>query len=281
LKEVGITIDQVSGAGFGVAGYDWPSEREPTLERIRTLGLKCPFEMVNDAIIGLLAGACDGWGVVIIAGTSNNCRGWDRNHNEGRITGNGTIMGEYGGAYEVVLKSVHAVAAAWTLRGPKTRLTQTFIEITGAKSEEDLLEGLSMQKYNLNAEAARLVFRDAIEHKDPVAREVIQWAGRELGSLAVGVIHQLEIENERFDIVQAGSLHDGGPLLIDAIRETIHATAPGARLVRLTAPPVVGGVLLGMEQAGKDTRPIYDNLVNTAATLFTSNTDHSSEEPKP
>jgi hypothetical protein len=33
------------------------------------------------------------------------------------------------------------------------------------------------------------------------------------------------------------------------MRQTVRAVAPGARFVRLTAPPVVGAVLLGMEQA--------------------------------
>ncbi len=41
-------------------------------------------------------------------------------------------------------------------------------------------------------------------------------------------------------------------LLTDVMRETIHTVAPGARLVRLTVPPVVGAVMLGMEQAGVD-----------------------------
>jgi hypothetical protein len=47
------------------------------------------------------------------------------------------------------------------------------------------------------------------------------------------------------------------------MRDTILATAPGARLVRLNTPPVVGAVLLGMEQAGVDTAACRDNLVRT------------------
>jgi hypothetical protein len=34
------------------------------------------------------------------------------------------------------------------------------------------------------------------------------------------------------------------------MQTTIEQVAPKARLVRLAAPPVVGGVLLGMQQAG-------------------------------
>src|SRR5512133_3844765 len=42
------SIAQISRAGFGIAGYDSPSERQPTLETIATLGLQCPVEAVND-----------------------------------------------------------------------------------------------------------------------------------------------------------------------------------------------------------------------------------------
>ena len=66
-----ITPDQIQGAGFGIAGYDWPSERQDTLDAITHLGLNCPITLVNDAVLGLHAGSKNGWGVNLIAGTSN------------------------------------------------------------------------------------------------------------------------------------------------------------------------------------------------------------------
>jgi hypothetical protein len=78
----------------------------------------------------------------------------------------------------------------------------------------------------------------------------VRWAGRELGKLANGVIRQLGFQELEFDVVLVGSMYDGNPLLIETMQDTIHAIAPGARLVRLTVPPVVGAVILGMEQAG-------------------------------
>ena len=37
LADAGIERAQIAGAGFGVAGYDWPSELPPTLAAIETL----------------------------------------------------------------------------------------------------------------------------------------------------------------------------------------------------------------------------------------------------
>jgi N-acetylglucosamine kinase-like BadF-type ATPase len=146
-------------------------------------------------------------------------------------------------------------------------LTHAFIELFGARNIDDLIEGLTLGRYQPEADAAPLVFRVAAED-DPVAREVIARAGRELGSLAVGVIRQLHFESLPFDVVQVGSLYNGGPLLTDPMRETIHAVAPGARFVRSTAPPVVGGVLLGLEQAGLNPLPVREKLIESTKGLL-------------
>ena len=105
---------------------------------------------------------------------------------------------------------------------------------------------------------------------DVVAQEIIRWAGRELGSLANGVIRQLHFEDETFDVVLSGSLYKGSLALKEEMRKTIQAVAPGARLVRLKAPPVIGGVLLGMEQVGLETAPIRPTLVQTANEIIQS-----------
>ncbi len=252
----------IAGAGFGVAGYDWPSERQPTLDAIATLGLSCPVDAVNDTIIGLLAGAEQGWGIGLVAGTSNNCRGWDRQHREGRVLGNGTMMGENGGAYELVEHAVQAVARAWTLRGPQTALTDAFIALTGAHDAADLLEGLSQEVYSLTASAAPTVVRVA-EAGDPVAQAAVRWSAEELGSLAVGVIRQLQLQQERFEVVLIGSFYNAGPLLLDPLFAAIRAEAPQAQFVRLTAPPVVGAVVLGMDAAGIDGAARRSQLIQT------------------
>jgi len=268
LAMAGIEVGQIAGAGFGIAGYDWPAEREPTLEAIRALGIEAPIELVNDTLVGLLAGASEGWGVAVVAGTGCNCWGWDRSRRVGRVTGHGTWMGEGAGASELVGTAICAVSLAWSRRGPATRLAPAFAEWCGARDTADLIEGLCLGSYHLEADAAPLVFQAATEG-DGVAQEVIDWAGRELGSLAVGVIRQLELGALDVEVVLVGSLYDGGPMLIEPMQEVIHEAAPRARLVRLTAPPVVGGVLLGAEQAGMRTSGLRERLIESTQLLRT------------
>lgn len=268
LTQAGTSIEQIAGAGFGVGGYDWPSERELTRRTIQTLGLITPFEVVNDAIIGLLAGASEGWGIAVVAGTGCNCWGWDREHcRTGRMTGMGWRMGEAAGASELVEEAIRFVARDWSRRGPSTRLTQMFVKLTGAKGPEDLLEGVTQERYRLGAEAAPMVFQAASEG-DSVARQLIEWAGQELGGLALGVVRQIGLESLEFDVVLVGSLYDGSPLLTETMQQTVRAVAPGARFARLTTPPVVGGVLLGMEQARLKERIVRERLIETTQLIL-------------
>jgi N-acetylglucosamine kinase-like BadF-type ATPase len=272
LANAGISKDQIAGAGFGIAGYDWPSQWEPHVAAIRRIGFdKTRFELVNDTLIGLMAGSPSGWGIAVVAGTRANCWGLDRQGRVGRMTGYGIRMAEAAGGLELVGKAVQAVALEWTRRGPPTRLTRYFIEFTGARDIQDLLEGLSLERIQLDASAAPLVFQAAVEG-DGVAIETILWAGHELGSLAVGVIRQLHFEALAFDAVLIGSLYRGSPLLIEAMRQTVHAVAPGARFVPLELPPAVGGVLLGMQQVGDKAAAARDTLIQSTLELISART---------
>ncbi len=259
-----VSLEDIRGAGFGIAGYDWPSERVSTLSAIAQLGVNCPLEAVNDAVLGLLAGTLEGWGITVVSGTGCNCWGWDKSRKRiGHVTGAGTAMGEAAGASELVWQAVRAVAHEWSRRGPPTALSQAFIQLTGARNLDDLLDGLNTDRYRISAPAAPLVFEKAREG-DKVALDLVHWAGRELGELVAAVVRQLKFEETSFDLVMVGSMFRGGPLLIDAMQNRVHESAPGARLVPLTKPPVIGAVILGMEQAGsvidKEAR---QNLENT------------------
>jgi len=268
LSSAGLAAQQIAGAGFGVGGYDWPSERPATLAAIASLGLQAPVDAVNDAALGVFAGSVEGWGVAVVSGTGCNCRGWDRQRQrEGAVTGHSFWMGEGAGGSELVFKAVQAVAHQWTRRGPATQLTPAFLRLTGAHDLSDLLEGLIERRYELGAPAAPLVFAVA-EAGDEVARQVVRWAGCELGELAKAVIRQLEFETLAFDLVLIGSMFDGGAMLVDPMRQTVLELAPRARFVRLQAPPVTGAVLLGMQAAGIRPEPeVHARLVQSQGTL--------------
>jgi N-acetylglucosamine kinase-like BadF-type ATPase len=255
IASADISIDQISGAGFGIGGYDWESQRQDHLNTLSKLGIKAPVEVVNDAILGLLAGSDAGWGIAVVSGTGCNCWGWDKERKRiGRMTGLGTLMGEGAGASELIHKAAQAVSHEWSKRGKSTSLTQAFINFTGARDLNDFIEGYSLGRYQLGPAAAPLVFT-AAEAGDDVARSLISWAGTELGEMVNAVARQLDFQNLEFDVIMIGGMFQNGPTLTQPMLETIHSVAPGAHLKRLIVPPVAGGVLLGMEVAKQHITP--------------------------
>ncbi|NJC94877.1 MAG: hypothetical protein FIB03_00840 [Anaerolineae bacterium] len=266
LNMSGVDKAQIAGAGFGVAGCDFPSDREQHLQAIARLGLHCPVEVVNDGWNGLFAGATRGIGVNVTAGSSNNARGRGPNGQEGRIVGNGITFGEFGGAYEIAARGLQMVNYAWIQRIPPTALTPLYIEALGAKDEMDLVEGLSNGQYHLFHHLSIKVI-EAARAGDTAAREVARWAGEELGWLAVAVARQIEMEHEAVEVIQSGSIFEAGELITEPMRELVLRHCPRAKLMRLDGPPVVGAVILGMEQIGFDGYLVRDHMVRTAKEL--------------
>jgi N-acetylglucosamine kinase-like BadF-type ATPase len=266
IETSGVAKDRIVGAGFGVAGYDFPSERNDHLQAIAALGLSCPVEIVNDGANGLISGTSHGVGVNVTAGSGINCRGRGKNGKEGRIVGNGVMFGEYGGAIEIVYRAMQFVNYAWIKRTPPTKLTKIFLEATGAKDEADLMEGLSHDHYHLFPNIA-VEITNAAREGDHLALEVIQWSGEELGWLAVSVARQIEMENEEVEIVQSGSVFKAGELIIGPMRDIIMKHVPKAKMIRLDGPPVVGPLMLGMQMASIDPYPMRRKLIETAKGL--------------
>ena len=154
-----------------------------------------------------------------------------------------------GGGTEIVWKALHMVNYAWIKRTPPTVLTEIFLQATGAKDELDLMEGLSSDRYHLSPHIAVEVIQ-AARSGDESACEVVEWAGQELGWLAISVARQIGMENDELEIILSGSIFEAGELLTVPMRALVLQHCPRATLLRLDGPPVVGALLLGMEQGG-------------------------------
>jgi len=258
LAQAGASPEQVAAAAYGLAGLDWPSDEDrlrPVVARLKVGG---PQVLVNDTFVALRAGARDPWGVVIIAGTGTTVAGRNPKGETARTLGFGYPFDDWGSAPELAEACVNAVARAYTGRGPATTLTDRLVGLVGAGDAADLLERLSRWYYDLHsavAEVVQALFQE-VDAGDPVAREIVRRAGRELGGGAVAVIQKLRMEHEAFDLVLAGGVFRScSPLLLETLQETVRAVAPEARPVLLEAPPVVGAVVLAMEAVGLEIAP--------------------------
>ena len=261
LRLAKIQKKQIVSMGFGISGYDWPSEKQVMIEGIESLGISAPYQYVNDVVLGILIGTSEGWGVAVDAGTGNNVRGMDKKGRIGRITGNSISFGEFGGANEIIQKAIIAVTYAWSLRGPKTKLSEMFMDYAKVDNEDALIEGLATDKIHPTQSLVKDVFDLALQ-KDPIAFDIVQWSAHDLGLNVNAVIRQLQIQNENFEIVLIGSIFRSGEIYVNPLRETIHEFAPMAKIIHLKSLPVYGSIILAAKTIGLSTTNLRNTLIH-------------------
>src|SRR5690606_35603393 len=113
VASAGISSDDLTAARYGVAGYDCSEDRPLVCEVIESLPFSVPYEAMNDAGPGLLAGSSNGWGVSVTAGTGVNARGRDPHGRQAVMTSNGFTYGEVGGGSDFVHRAVQDISRAW------------------------------------------------------------------------------------------------------------------------------------------------------------------------
>ena len=246
-ETAGIAIMDIRAAGLGLAGYDWPSQKERFYKLAHGAGLPERTALVNDAGLGIDAGTTEGWGVCVAAGTSFNCRGRGPDGREAFAIGDGMRWGEGAGALELALKSARAVIAQHTMSGPETRLTNLFLNAFGAPTLAELVEGIVLGRYRVTAALAPRIIELA-QQGDEAAEQAALWAAECLANLAKGAIRQLHLVGKPFEVVLSGSFFKAGDIIINPMKESVLRLAPYAAFHTLELPPVCGGCLLAMEE---------------------------------
>lgn len=261
LKNTGVTKADVTSAGFGVSGYDWPGELPRTIEAARRIGLAGSMAIHSDGDLPLAIGAKEGWGVAICAGTGSVVTGMDADGRYARSTGGSVMLGELGGARELVFLAIQAVSHEYIRRGPHTLITDRMIAYAGAQGITDLLEDVKLGRKSIQPDFALQILKVAAEG-DPVALELLRRSGQDLGLTAVGVIRQLGIQAQPFEVVLSGSMFKGRhPALVEPLTAEVLREAPLASFTYSEYSPALGGVVLAMKKVGFDFRPVRSTMI--------------------
>ncbi|MCK5863011.1 MAG: hypothetical protein KAH38_11025 [Candidatus Hydrogenedentes bacterium] len=274
LETAGLTLDQIAGIGMGVSGADLPEDYVMLEKELFTplLG-NMPRVFRNDSMGGLRGGTKDPFGIVIACGTGCVCAGVNHTGKEMRVGG---ISEEFGDMVSGSSIGTEGLKAVWRSRdgitGP-TLLTQKFVERSGCPDAETLFHEMYYNRITCEdlQPMAKLVF-DAAYEGDSLANDILEWGGRYLGEMVVGVARHLDMFQDTFDVVMTGSVFKGkSPVLMDAMTTCIHRNCPNARPVRALYEPVVGALLLGVELDAPMTGEKYnalDKSLEEAATRF-------------
>ena len=244
---------------LGIAGVDRPEDTAAVQSIMRRIGFKAKVLVVNDALVALVAGAGDGEGLVVVAGTGSIAYGRDAAGRAARSGGWGYLLGDEGGGFWIGRAALTAVVRQFDGRGPATLLTPMILEHLDLSTPRELIHEIYYRDVHRHTIAgiAGLVQR-AMEQRDAIATDILSRAGVELAAAANSVITRLEMRGNAFPTVLGGGIFRGVPWLVDDVTRRLSEIAPRTQVSRLDVEPAIGAVRLALAAArGSFAVPTY------------------------
>ena len=243
------TVEQVSAC---LANADLPVEEERLTAALAARGWGTDVEVRNDTFAVLRAGADAPRGVAVVCGAGINCVGMRPDGRTARFPALGRISGDWGGGWGLAEEALWFAARAEDGRGEPTALARTLPAHFGLGSMYALIEALHLGRVapGRRHELTPVLFATAAAG-DPVARAVVDRLAEEVVTMATVALTRLDLLDEETPVVLGGGvLAAGHAQLDDRIRELLASRAPKATAGVVTAPPVLGAALLGLDRVG-------------------------------
>ncbi|MGW0188722.1 N-acetylglucosamine kinase [Streptomyces sp. NPDC003362] len=245
-------VGSVAHVSACLANADLPVEEETLTAALDARGWGASVEVRNDTFAVLRAGVTEPRGVAVVCGAGINCVGMRPDGRTARFPALGRISGDWGGGWGLAEEALFHAARAEDGRGPATRLATTLPAHFGLTSMYALIEALHLGRVPAarRHELAPVLFGTAASG-DPVARSLVDRLADEIVTMAVVALGRLDLLTEETPVVLGGSvLAARHPQLEEGVRELLSARAPKAVPHVVTARPVLGAALLGLDRVG-------------------------------
>ncbi|MFJ2631296.1 N-acetylglucosamine kinase [Streptomyces sp. NPDC087422] len=232
-----------------LANADLPVEEQQLEAAVHGRGWARSTRVANDTFAILRAGVDAPRGVAVVCGAGINCVGMLPDGRTARFPAIGKISGDWGGGSGLAEEALFHAARAEDGRGGPTALAATLPAHFGLPTMYALIEALHLEtipaarKYELTP-----VLFATSDAGDAVARSILDQQADEIVALATVALARLDLLDEEADVVLGGGVMAArNPYLMDALTERLTARAPKARPHVVTAPPVLGAALLGLD----------------------------------
>ena len=235
-----------------LANADYPVEVERYRARLNALALGDLTIVGNDTLALLRSGAARLAGVAVICGAGINCLGVGPDGTVFRFPALGKLSGDWGGGSGLASEAMFVAARAEDGRGPATALAAAIAEHFGVASSVAVAEELHFGRIEPRRlhEIVPLLFTVAAEGDAP-ARAIVARQAEEISLMAGVALRRLGLTRQPVDVVLGGGvLAAAHPVLIDDVQARIEAIAPLAGIRIPTVSPLVGAILLALDELG-------------------------------
>lgn len=245
-------VASVAHVSACLANADLPVEEEQLAAALHARAWGASVEVRNDTFAILRAGVAEPRGVAVVCGAGINCVGMRPDGRTARFPAIGRISGDWGGGWGLAEEALWHAARAEDGRGGPTALVRTLPAHFGLTSMYALIEALHLERIG-NArrhELTPVLFATAVDG-DPVARAIVDRLADEVVAMATVALTRLDLLTEETPVLLGGSiLAARHPQLDDRIHELLAVRAPKAVPQVVTASPVLGAALLGLDHVG-------------------------------
>ncbi|MFE7211352.1 N-acetylglucosamine kinase [Streptomyces sp. NPDC001698] len=235
-----------------LANADLPVEEEQLASALHARAWGTTVQVRNDTFAILRAGVAEPRGVAVVCGAGINCVGMLPDGRTARFPALGRVSGDWGGGWGLAEEALWYAARAEDGRGAPTALSRTLPAHFGLASVYALVEALHLGhvEHHRRHELAPVLFATA-DQGDPIARTIVDRQAEEVVAMATVALTRLGLLDEETPVLLGGSvLAARHPRLDDAVRDLLAARAPKAVPRVVTARPVLGAALLGLDHVG-------------------------------
>ncbi|MFJ8018029.1 N-acetylglucosamine kinase [Streptomyces sp. NPDC096339] len=232
-----------------LANADLAVEERQLTEAIGARGWGAATEVRNDTFAILRAGVEEPCGVAVVCGAGVNCVGMTPDGRTARFPALGRISGDWGGGGGLADEALWSAARAEDGRGGPTELARALPAHFGHTSMYELIEALHLGRIpgGRRHELVPVLFAVAAAG-DPVAGALVHRQADEIVTMATVALRRLELLDREVPVVLGGGvLTARHPQLNDRVADGLAERAPLARMHVITAPPVLGAALLGLD----------------------------------
>jgi N-acetylglucosamine kinase-like BadF-type ATPase len=255
LSRAGLTtVDHVSAC---LANADFPVEEDRLAAALRARGWGTTVTVRNDTFAILRAGVTEPRGVAVVCGAGINCVGMRPDGRTARFPALGRVSGDWGGGWGLSEEALWHAARAEDGRGRPTALAHTLPAHFGLPSMYALIEALHLGdlEQSRRHELTPVLFATAADG-DTAARAIVERQAEEVVAMAVVALTRLELLDEPTPVLLGGGvLAARYPQLNGMITDLLADRAPKAAAQVVTASPVLGAALLGLDRVGAGDGP--------------------------
>lgn len=245
-------VTSVTHVSACLANADFPVEEEQLTAALHARAWGAAVDVRNDTFAILRSGIAEPRGVAVVCGAGINCVGMRPDGLTARFPALGRISGDWGGGWGLAEEALWHAARAEDGRGEPTALARTLPAHFGLDSMYALIEALHLEhvEHARRHELTPVLFATAVDG-DPVARALVDRLAEEVVTMATVALTRLDLLGEETPVLLGGGvLTARHPQMDTRVRDLLSARAPKAVPRVVTARPVLGAALLGLDRVG-------------------------------